>query len=70
MKKYYLNTNRQSGYGYNHEVHKDGCPWMPSTWNRLYLGSFSSEEEALRAAKRHYADADGCVHCCPSIHKG
>lgn len=70
MPKYYVNTNRQSGSGYNHEVHKEGCLWMPSEWNRQYLGWFSSDEEALKAAKRYYADADGCVHCCPSIHKG
>lgn len=69
MANYYVNTNRQSGSGYNHEVHKEGCPWMPSVLNRRYLGWFSTDAEALKAAKSYYDDADGCVHCCPSIHK-
>lgn len=68
MAKYYINEKQQWGFGYNHEVHKEGCYWMPST--RKYLGEFSSESAALAAAKRLYNDADGCVHCCPSIHKG
>lgn len=70
MTYYYVNKNRQTGSGYNHEVHKSGCPWMPTEVNRLYLGWFSSDQEALQAAKRHYPDADGCAYCCPSIHKG
>ena len=63
--KYYVNKNRQDGNGYNHEVHKLGCPWMPS--NALYLGEFDSSEDALLKAKDIYSDADGCIHCCPEI---
>ena len=63
--KYYVNKNRQDGNGYNHEVHKFGCAWMPS--NALYLGEFDSSEDALRKAKETYPDADGCAHCCPEI---
>lgn len=69
MAIYYVNTNQQSGSGYNHEVHKDGCRWMPLRENRELLGWFSTDEEALAAAKRKYIDADGCIFCCPSIHK-
>ena len=29
-KKYYVNNRQQDGSGYNHEVHKEGCYWMPS----------------------------------------
>lgn len=63
--KYYVNKNRQDGNGYNHEVHKLGCPWMPS--NALYLGEFDSSEDALLKAKDIYSDADGCIHCCLEI---
>lgn len=63
--KYYVNKNRQDGNGYNHEVHKFGCAWMPS--NALYLGEFDSSEDALRKAKDIYSDADGCIHCCLEI---
>ena len=63
--KYYVNKNRQDGNGYNHEVHKLGCAWMPS--NAEYLGEFDSSEDALLKAKDIYSDADGCIHCCPEI---
>ena len=63
--KYYVNRHQQVGSGFNHEVHKEGCAWMPS--DAKYLGEFDSSEDALQAAKRTYPDADGCIHCCPEI---
>ena len=63
--KYYVNRHQQVGSGFNHEVHKLGCYWMPS--DAKYLGEFDSSEDALQAAKRTYPDADGCAHCCPEI---
>ena len=65
--KYYVNRRQQNGSGFNHEVHKTGCFWMPS--DALYLGEFYSSEDALQAAKRTYPDADGCAHCCPEINQ-
>lgn len=69
MTYYIINKDRQSGYGYNHEIHKDWCSWKPSYSNQEPLGWYSSDEEALEAARLKYPDADGCIHCCPSIHK-
>ena len=66
--KYYVNNRQQDGNGYNHEVHKEGCYWMPS--NVTYLGEFYSDKDALTEAKRYYDDADGCAHCCPDINHG
>jgi len=43
--KYYINKRRQTGSGNNNEVHRDGCPWMPS--DALCLGEFYSSEDAL-----------------------
>ncbi len=63
--KYYVNRHQQVGSGFNHEVHKLGCYWMPS--DALYLGEFDSSEDALRKAKDIYSDADGCIHCCLEI---
>ena len=63
--KYYVNRHQQVGSGFNHEVHKEGCAWMPS--DAKYLGEFDSSEDALQAAKRTYPDADGCAFCCPEI---
>ena len=45
--KYYINKRRQTGSGKNNEVHRDGCPWMPASYNAEYLGEFDSSEDAL-----------------------
>ena len=52
MKSYYANMNAQpSG---EHEVHKDGCGWMPETHNRKHLGMFSNCKEAVKEAKSNF----------------
>ncbi len=66
MSKYYINTNPQSNG--DHEVHKEGCLWMPNTENRKYLGLFNSCKEAVKEAKKTYPTADGCYHCCSKCH--
>ena len=66
---YYVNKNSTGNPNYNHEVHKDGCQWMPSVENRIYLGYFSSCSEALTEARKHYANVDGCVTCCSACHR-
>lgn len=40
MARYYVNKNAQSNG--DHEVHKQGCTWMPHEDNRIYLGNFSN----------------------------
>lgn len=67
MKHYYVNSVPQPNG--DHEVHCEGCLWMPSINNRIYLGCFASSKEALAAAKWRYSGADGCMYCCPEIHK-
>ena len=67
FKHYYVNSVPQSNG--DHEVHCEGCYWMPSSTNRVYLGYFASSKEALAAARRLYPSADGCAFCCPEIHK-
>ena len=53
MAKYYVNRTAKSNG--DHEVHKDGCQWMPGATNRIDLGDFDdcarsgSSEEALYA---------------------
>lgn len=64
---YYVNTEAQSNG--DHEVHKDGCRWMPSPENRKYLGDFESCEGAVKEAKKTYPHAaNGCIHCSPDCH--
>ena len=66
MSKYYVNKNAQSNG--DHEVHKEGCSYMPSSENRIYLGDFSNCNSAVSAGKKHYDQVDGCYYCCRSCH--
>lgn len=68
MKKYYVNKNSDSNPGNNHEVHAEGCRWMPMSENRQYLGEFSSAVEAVQMAEIFYQNVDGCATCCPECH--
>lgn len=70
MAKFYVNDRRQDSANNNNEVHKEGCYWMPNASNRTYLGDFIYSTSALTEAKKKYPyTADGCIHCCPEIHK-
>jgi hypothetical protein len=66
MANYYVNQNAQSNG--DHEVHRDPCSWMPDVANRTYLGSFDNCQDAVRAAKAHYTQVNGCKHCSPACH--
>ncbi|MCW3807058.1 hypothetical protein [Plebeiibacterium marinum] len=66
MYKYYVNKNQQSNG--DHEVHKEGCRYMPAAENRIYLGEFYSCQGAVSAAKQYYPRANGCYYCSTSCH--
>jgi hypothetical protein len=69
MPNYCVNTNAQSGSN-DHEVHDlastFGC--LPAPANRRDLGAHADCRSAVRTAKTHYADVNGCAHCCPACH--
>lgn len=66
MAKYYVNKNAQNNG--DHEVHRLGCSYMPSEANRLYLGDFSNCRDAVREAKNHYRQVNGCYYCSNECH--
>jgi hypothetical protein len=66
MAYYYVNKNAQDNR--DHEVHKDGCGFMPEPENRIYLGNYNNCRDAVKKAKNYYAQADGCYYCCPECH--
>lgn len=66
MALYYVNKQAQPNG--DHEVHENGCQWMPSLENREYLGDFSSCAPAVAEAKKKYPKADGCATCSPDCH--
>lgn len=67
MKHYYVNKETMGNPNYNHA---EGCVWMPSAVNRIYLGYFSSCSDAIKKAKEYYSNVDGCATCCPLCHRG
>lgn len=67
--RYYVNKNSQSNG--DHEVHKEGCSYMPELANRQYLGDFSNCRDAVRESKqRHYTQSNGCYWCSKECHTG
>ncbi|HSU15903.1 hypothetical protein [Longimicrobium sp.] len=66
MAAYYVNKVAQANG--DHEVHTSSCNWLPSDGNRLYLGYFSTCGEAVRAARLHYNQVNGCYYCSRPCH--
>jgi hypothetical protein len=64
MTKYYVNNGTQSNG--DHEVHRDGCSYMPS--DRKYLGEFDNCRDAVNAARQHYKQVNGCYYCSNECH--
>ena len=64
MDKYYVNRNAQPGG--EHEVHKEGCVFMPK--NPIFLGLFDNCWDALERAKDFFDDVDGGKFCCEECH--
>jgi len=66
MANYYVNKNAQANG--DHEVHKEGCQFMPIVENRTYLGNFITCRGAVGEAKKTYATANGCYFCSKDCH--
>lgn len=66
MDRYYVNENAQPNG--DHEVHRDGCSFMPEAQNRRYLGNFASCRPAVVEAKKYYPKSDGCYYCSNDCH--
>ncbi len=64
MTSYYVNNNAQANG--DHEVHRDGCTYMPI--NKTYLGQFDNCSDAVKAARRHYSQVNGCYFCSNACH--
>lgn len=65
MANYYVN-NRAQNNG-DHEVHVQGCTFMPTT-DRTYLGNFNSCASAVAEARKHHRQVNGCYYCSNPCH--
>lgn len=64
MYRYWVNNNAQPNG--DHEVHKEGCSYMPRTG--IDLGLHSTCQSAVLEAKRHYTQSNGCYWCSNACH--
>lgn len=67
MKYYYINKNAQANG--DHEIHTTGCSHAPLLENRVGIGYYDNDYQALAAAKAEWPDSkiNGCAYCCPVI---
>lgn len=63
MYKYYVNDNEQNNG--DHEVHRDGCSYLPLIVSKTYLGLFDNAKPAVEQAKKYYSQSNGCATCSP-----
>lgn len=68
MSFYYVNKNAQSNG--DHEVHTADCSYLPEPKNQKYLGYFSNCADAVKEAKKHFPQSNGCYYCSPKCHTG
>lgn len=66
MASCYVNQNAQSNG--DHEVHQSGCSFLSEAGNRIYHGDFASCSPAVRKAKEHYTQCNGCYCCARECH--
>lgn len=68
MAHYYVNDNQQANG--DHEVHREGCSFMPDAGNRTYVGNHSTCGPAVAAAKKIYPQSNGRFYCSRACHTG
>jgi len=66
MSNYCVNKNAQANG--DHEVHTSTCAWKPNPENQIDLGWHSNCQSAVREAKKHYSQSNGCKYCSPACH--
>lgn len=66
---YYCVNSKEQPNG-DHEVHESTCSFLPSEQNRIWLGDFESCHEAVREARKHFGQVNGCYYCSYACHTG
>ena len=66
LKYYYLNKNAQANG--DHEVHAEGCVFLPHKENRIDLGLHSNCRSAVTEAKKYRSQVNGCYYCSRECH--
>lgn len=61
-------VNRQVQSNGDHEVHRAGCIYWPSSDNAILLGYHTSCASAVASARRYYSQTNGCFTCSRACH--
>jgi len=61
MQKYYVRVKPQLDGIY--AVHKENCPFIQDLKKKIYLGEFTSSQDAVREAKRYFRKSKECLFC-------
>jgi len=65
--RYYVNTQAQANG--DHEVHQaTGCPTPAAPQHQRDLGEHTGCQSAVRAARQHYSQVNGCAYCASACH--
>ena len=66
MAEYCVNKVAQANG--DHEVHEQGCQFWPAAHNRQSLGNHPNCASAVREARRHFTNVNGCFYCARPCH--
>ncbi|ORM72916.1 hypothetical protein HA44_20045 [Mixta gaviniae] len=62
MAKYYY-VNKKTGRSAIHRVHTADCPLLAPLEERFFLGTFYSQLDAVKQARKYYLRAEICESC-------
>lgn len=66
--KYYVATKPQTNNV--HSVHREGCPFMPDVGKRIFLGLFTSGNQAGEESRKYFDNSHGCRFCAKESFAG
>jgi hypothetical protein len=46
-----------------HTVHRQGCPFLPTSEKRILLGVFGSSQDAVKKGSGYFRSPAGCPFC-------
>jgi hypothetical protein len=61
VSRYYVAIRPQTND--HHNVHREGCPFLPEDEKRIFLGVFRSALDALHEGQRYYFKSHKCKFC-------
>jgi len=62
MDKEYFISNKPGLSGY-HKIHSKDCPFLPDPGKRIFLGNFSSPQDAELSGSRYFKRTHRCPFC-------